>query len=87
MSNDVINAMIAGTDTSRNVTIFLVTSLVKNKANKQRVRDEIVKSMEKQNIGDVLDMGHKELNPSDFEYLNWAINESMRLNPTILASE
>lgn len=65
MANDLMVAMLAGTDTSKNVTILLLNHLIKIKANRQRVRDEIEKIMEKYKINDVMNMGHKELGQSD----------------------
>lgn len=59
IANDLIVAMIAGTETSRNSTINTICHLVKDKKLMKRARDEIQKSMQKYNIGDVIDMGHK----------------------------
>lgn len=87
MANDLMVAMLAGTDTSKNVTILLLNHLIKIKANRQRVRDEIEKTMEKYKISEVMNMGHKQLGQSDLQYLWWAINESMRYNPVAVASE
>lgn len=87
MANDLIIAMIAGTETTRNTTIISLCHLIKDKLSKKRSRAEIKKSMEKYKVEKVIDMTHKHTGQGDFEFLNWVINESMRFNPPAPATE
>lgn len=76
-----IIAILAGTETSRNVTITAMSHLIKDKLSMQRTRDEIKNSMQKYCVENVLKLGHKFTGQADFEFLNRVISESMRYNP------
>ena len=87
ITNDMIIAMIAGTETSRNTTIMSLCHLIKTGRSRETVKSEINQSMQKYKIDDVMQMGHKNTGPSDFEFLNCIICESMRFNPPAVATE
>jgi Ca2+-binding EF-hand superfamily protein len=70
ITNDLIIAMLGATDTSRNVTFFALCHLTKSQICRNKVRNEIWKCMEKFDVTDTLKLGHKQINMSDFKYLN-----------------
>ena len=70
MTNDLVNGMIAGTETSRNTTITSICHLIKNERSREIIKSEIRRSMSKYNIDDVMKMSHKNTGSADFEYLN-----------------
>ena len=80
ISNDLIIGMIAGTETSRNTTIYTLCHLIKNTASRERVFAEINASMARSGLDDVLKMGHKHTKETDFEFLNMVVSESLRYN-------
>jgi len=53
ISNDLIMALLAGTDTSRNTTITTLCHLTKNKEHRERVREEIEEHCDKELIDDI----------------------------------
>lgn len=87
ISNDMIIAMIGGTDTSRNTTITTLCHLTKSKLSRDKVRKEIEQAINKHSIENVLDMTHQHTNLADYEYLDRVISECLRINPPVPNTE
>lgn len=87
ISNDLIIAMIAATDTSRNTSIFALSMLTKKTEYRDKVREEIKACITKHGLSSASELTHKHTTDKDLPFLSWIINESMRFHPTGHSSE
>ena len=95
IANDVIMAILGGTDTGRNSVLISLCHLIKNASSRERVRNEINQSLKKNNVNDVIDLTHKHIggiaagtsSTADFGFLNQVIHESLRFNTPLKQSD
>ena len=70
ITNDLIIAIMAATDTSRNTTITGLCHLSKTPASREKVRAEIDKCMKKCGVEEVMNLGYDKLTPANFVFLH-----------------
>ena len=81
ITNDLLAALIAATDTCKNTTIFALCHLARSASSMSKIRAEIDQCLINNAIdGETFKISHKDIVPSSFVYLNQVMNESLRLN-------
>lgn len=80
ITNELVIAMLAATETSRNASIFTLCQLTKKKDFRNKVRDEVKASLTKYGLSSAIELTHKHTTSQDLEFLSWMINETLRFN-------